>query len=426
MKFDVVIIGAGIAGLSCALTLQKNNLTFAVLESGDSVGGRMQTDIKDGFQLDHGFQVLQTGYPEARRMLDLESLQLQRFPAGVAVRYDGRFHIIADPRHHPRYILSTLASPIGTFKDHLGMLRLARSVRQGTFDQLFSQPEEKTIDFLQHRGFSEGFIRRFFVPFFAGACLDPNIQASSRVLQYIFRVFADGDAALPAKGMGAIPKQMAAKLPAEAMYLNSRAVGIDNTIVTLADGSKIEGRGVVIATSQPALERLLGLPSSDSSIGESCLYFASDWRPPFRDPFLVLNGDGSGPINNVAFPSQVAPGYSGSGKTLIAVVVLGQQHLGKEDLEDQVRSQCHGWFGNAVKDWAHLHTYSIVHALPCQEPPTPNPYMLPAPVRKNVRACGEHGSLPGTQWALLSGRKTAEAIVEELTDGKSPTKKETI
>ncbi len=426
MQVDVVIIGAGIAGLSCALTLQKNNVTFAVLESGDSVGGRIQTDLKDGFRLDHGFQVLQTGYPEARRMLDFENLQLQKFPAGVAVRYDGRFHIIADPRHHPRYILSTLASPVGTLKDRLGMLRLARSVCQGTFDQLFSQPEEKTIDFLQNRGFSEGFIRRFFVPFFAGACLDPTIQASSRVLQYIFRVFAAGDAALPAKGMGAIPKQMAAKIPPETVHLNSRATAIDDTIVTLADGSKIEGRRVVIATSQPALEKLLGLPSSDVSIGESCLYFASDWRPPFRDPFLVLNGDGNGPINNLAFPSQVAPGYSGSGKTLIAVVVLGEHYFGKEDLESQVRSQCHGWFGNAVKDWDHLHTYNIVHALPCQEPPTPNPCMLPAPVRENVRACGEHGSLPGTQWALLSGRKTAEAIVEELTDGKPPTKKETI
>lgn len=426
MKFDVVIIGAGIAGLSCALTLRENNLTFAILESGDRVGGRVQTDIKEGFRLDHGFQVLQTGYPEARRMLDLENLKLKKFPAGVAVRYRGKFHIVADPRHHPRYILSTLVSPIGTIKDRFAMLRLARSVCQGTFEQIFSQPEEKTIDFLYNQGFSEGFIRRFFVPFFAGACLDPTIQASSRVLQYIFRVFADGDAALPEYGMADIPRQMAAKLPAEAVRLNSRAERIENGIVTLADGSKIEGRRMVIATSQPALEKLLGLPSSDSSIGESCLYFASDWRPPFKDPFLVLNGDGNGPINNMAFPSQVAPGYSASGKTLIAAVVLGQKYLGKEDLEDQVRSQCSEWFGTAVKNWDHLHTYHIEHALPYQEPPTPNPYMLPAPVGKKVRTCGEHGSLPGTQWALLSGRKTAEVIVEEITDSKTLTKKETI
>ncbi len=414
MEFDVVIVGAGIAGLSCALTLQKNNLTFAIIESGDTPGGRIQTDVKDGFRLDHGFQVLQTGYPEAQEILDYKDLKLQKFPAGVAVRYNGNFHIIADPRHHPRYILSTLGSPIGTLKDRLCMVRLARAVGQDSFAKIFTLPEEKAIDFLHNQGFSEGFIKRFFVPFFAGACLDPDIQASSRVLQYIFRMFAKGDAALPSQGMGDIPRQLAAKLPQTAIRLNSTAINIDGAVVSLADGSKLIGRKIVIATSQPALEHLLGQPSSHSSIGECCLYFAGQWRPPFNDPFLVLNGDGKGPINNVAFPSLVAPSYSASGKTLIAVVVIGKKYLGKDDLEDQVRSQCLDWFGGAVKDWDHLHTYHIQHALPNQEPPTPDPYVLPEPIGENLRACGEHQSLPGIQWSLLSGRKTAEAIVKEL------------
>ena len=414
MEFDVVIVGAGIAGLSCALTLQKKNLTFAIVESGDTPGGRIQTDVIDGFRLDHGFQVLQTKYPEAQKMLDFKDLKLQKFPAGVAVRHNGKFHIIADPRHHPRYLSSTLASSVGTLKDRINMLRLARSVCQGAFDQIFSQPEEKTIDFLHNQGFSDGFIKRFFVPFFAGACLDPEIQASSRILKYIFRVFAEGDGALPKLGMGDIPRQLASNLPQAAIRLNSRVASIDDGIVSLLDGSTVVGRRVVIATSQPALEQLLGLPASQASIGETCLYFAGDWQPPFRDPFLVLNGDGKGPINNIAFPSLVAPSYSDSGKTLIAVVVLGSKYQGKEDLENQVCSQCLEWFGKSVKDWDHLHTYHIEHALPNQEPPTPDPYVLPAPIRENVRACGEHQSLPGIQWALLSGRKTAESIVNEL------------
>jgi phytoene dehydrogenase-like protein len=294
------------------------------------------------------------------------------------------------------------------------MVRLARSVNQGSFAKIFSQPEEKTIDFLHNQGFSEGFIKRFFVPFFAGACLDPDIQASSRVLQYIFRMFASGDAALPSQGMGDIPRQLAAKLPQTAIRLNSKAIHIDGTVVSLADGSKLIGRKIVIATSQPALLHLLGQSSSHSSISECCLYFAGQWRPPFKDPFLVLNGDGKGPINNLAFPSLVAPSYSASGKTLIAVVVLGKKYLTREDLEDQVRSQCLDWFGNAVRDWDHLHTYHIRHALPNQEPPTPDPYVLPEPIGENLRACGEHQSLPGIQWSLLSGRQTAEAIVKEL------------
>lgn len=414
MKFDVVIVGGGIAGLSCALTLQKKNLTFIVLESGDKFGGRIKTNVKDGFRLDHGFQVLQTGYPEAQRMLHLNDLNLQKFPAGVAVRYNGKFHIIADPRHHPRYILSTIAAPIGTLKDRIGMLRLARSVGSQSFEEIFTQPEERTIDFLHNHGFSEGFIKKFFVPFFAGACLDPGIRASSRVFQYIFRVFAAGDAALPAQGMGEIPKQLASRLPMESMKLNSKAVKVRDGIVTLSDGSEVKGKRVVLATSQPALEQLLNIRPSLSSIGESCLYFASEWRPPLRDPFLLLNGEGEGPINNIAFPSLVAPGYSLSGKTLIAAVVLGQKYSGKEDLKNQVLGQCLEWFGSAVNDWDHLHTYHIEHALPRQEPPTENPYVLPAPVHEKMRVCGENQSLPGIQWALLSGRQTAEAIAQEI------------
>lgn len=415
MQYDVVIVGAGLSGLSCALTLQKHKLSFAVLESGERPGGRIQTDLIDGFQLDHGFQVLQTGYPEAQRILDIQDLDLRRFPAGVAVRHNGKFHIIADPRHHPGYILSTLAAPIGTLKDRMIMLRLARSVGQGPLTGIFTRPEEQTFDFLRHQGFSERFIQSFFVPFFAGACLDPSIAASSRVLQYIFRMFSEGDAALPAKGMGDIPRQMAAKLAKEAIHLKSKVVKVVDGRVTLTDGSQIHGRRVVLATSLPALQQLLGLPASRSSIGESCLYFASARRPPFKEPFLVLNGDGQGPVNNIAFPSLVSPSYSSSGKTLIAVVVLGQPYLQSENLEQQVRSQCFDWFGDAVQDWDHIRTYHIEHALPEQNPPTANPYVLPELVNEKVRICGEYQSLPGIQWALLSGRQTADALAAELT-----------
>lgn len=414
MEFDVVIVGAGIAGLSCAVTLEKNNLSCAIVEAGDQPGGRIKTDIKDGFLLDHGFQVLQTGYPEVGKMLEVKDLKLHKFPAGVAVRYDGKFHIIADPRRHPRYILSTLLSKVGTVKDRLIMLRLARSVCRGGFEEIFQGPEEKSINFLRAQGFSEGFIKRFFVPFFAGACLDPAIQASSHVLQYIFRVFAGGDATLPQKGMGALPAQLATSLPQDVIRFNSKVTGIEDGLVTLADGQTITGKRVVVATSQPEAENLMELPSGRSSVSESCLYFSADWRPPFREPFLVLNGDGKGPINNMAFPSLVAPSYSASGKTLIAAVVLGEKYVGNKDLEIQVRSQCHDWFGNVVKDWEHLQTYHITHALPSQEPPTANPYVLPAPVDEKLRICGESQGLPGIQWALLSGRKTAEAIVKEL------------
>lgn len=413
MTYDVVIVGAGIAGLNCAAVLHQKNKSFIILESSDRPGGRIKTDVIDGFQVDHGFQVLQTGYPEASRVLDFEKLKLRKFPAGVAVRYNEKFHVIADPRRHPGHFFSTLFSPIGGLKDRFLMLKLTNEVCRCTLEELFSQEEQPAINFLHDWGFSRGFIERFFMPFFAGACLDPHITASDRVLKYIFRVFAQGDAALPSQGMEDIPRQITVGLPRDSIVYNSAVVELDEASVTLEDGSKYHGRNVVLATSQKALPGILSDLSAQPTIGESCFYYSADWLPPFKEPFLLLNGEGRGPINNIAFPSLVAPEYSQSGKTLIAAVVLGEDNMAQVDLELRVRNQCADWFGRQAETWNHLHTFRIEHALPLQEPPTANPYMAPEPFSKNLRIVGEHQSLPGIQWALLSGRMAAEAIIAD-------------
>ena len=414
MQYDAVIIGAGAAGLACARVFEQNKLSYTVLESGNQVGGRIQTDVVNGFQLDHGFQVLQTGYPDVGQYLNLKELQLKKFPAGVAVRFNGRFHTIADPRHHPRHLLSTLASPLGSFGDRIAMLKLTRQVCRGPFEDIFNQPEERTIDYLEEVGFSEKFIRSFFVPFFAGACLDRNINASSRVLKYLFRIFAMGDAALPSGGMAEIPKQLAQSLEKDTIQLNRKVVRVDDGAVTLEDGETIHGRQIVIATPERVVKELLQIKTEDRSVGESCLYYSTDWLPPFKEPFLLLNGDGHGPVNNIAFPSMVAPDYAPAGKTLIAIVVVDDQFRRRSDLEDEVRRQCRQWFGDAANDWEHLRTYQIEHALPDQSPPTHNPYLLPKPISKSIRVCGEYQSLPGLQWALMSGHMTGRHLVETM------------
>jgi len=414
MQYDAVIIGAGAAGLACARVLEQNNLSYTVIESHNQPGGRIKTDVVDGFQLDRGFQVLQTGYPDVGQYLSLKELQLKKFPAGVAVRFNGRFHTIADPRHHPRYLMSTLASPLGSFGDRVAMLKLARHVCRGTFEDIFNQPEEPTIDFLEGCGFSKKFIRSFFVPFFAGACLDKNINASSRVLKYLFRIFAMGDATLPSRGMGEITKQLAQSLAKDKIQLQRKAVRISDGAVTLEDGETIQGRQIVVATPEPVVKDLLQIKTENRSVGESCLYYSTDWLPPFKEPFLMLNGDCRGPVNNIAFPSMVAPEYAPAGKTLVAVVVVDDQYSKRTDLEGEVRKHCCEWFGDAAEGWEHLRTYQIEHALPDQSPPTNNPYILPKPVSKSIRVCGEYQSLPGLQWALMSGQMTGEHLVKTM------------
>lgn len=412
LDHEVVIVGAGLAGLSCARVLQEHNIAFTVLEKTNRPGGRIKTDRVEGFQLDYGFQVLQTGYPDISKYLNLHDLNLSSFPSGVAIRYDKRFHIVADPRRHPSSFYSTMAAPIGSVGDRFKLLKLAGSLARRPMEHIFQSPEEPTIDFLNQWGFSSRFIQSFFTPFFSGACLDPSMQGSSRVLKYVTRLFGTGDATLPAEGMGAIPQQIAASLPDQSIRYHQEVVKVEEGQVTLADGSVIAAQHVVVAVSQPVCTRLLNIDVPEESVAEACLYFGADWQPPFKNPFLVLNGEGNGPVNNIAFPSLVAPTYAPPGKTLIAAVVLGDNFNRNGDLEDLVRRQLAEWFGPEVQGWEHIKTFAIHHALPRQTPPTSNPYHLPQPHSEGIRVCGEHQSLPGLLWALMSGEMAGRSLAE--------------
>jgi len=413
MEHDFIIVGGGLTGLNCARTLLQNGQDGIILEADSKIGGRIQTEIYEGYRLDHGFQVLQTGYPEAQNSLDLSNLQLISYPAGVVIRKEGRFHTIADPRHHLRHIFSTAFAPVGTIMDRFRMVRLARSVCSCSFEELFQEKEMATSTYLRECGFSENFIASFFTPFFAGACLDRSLSASSRILRYIFRVFAAGDASIPAHGMEAIPKQIADAIPAEKIHLHSRVTSVSKTSVTTVEGQIHEAKRIIIATERPAVDSLLSSSSPQASVGESCLYFTADWQPPFDKPFLVLNGETQGPINNLAFPSLVSPHYAPTGKTLIAAVVLGEDNIGTADLTDRVQKQCIDWFGRDAEKWSHLKTFTIRHALPDQQPPTADPYSATFTTDSGIYIAGEYNSLPGIQWALLSGRKTAEFILNQ-------------
>jgi phytoene dehydrogenase-like protein len=410
--YRVVIVGAGVAGLACSRVLAEHGINHAVMEKTARPGGRIKTDFLDGFQLDHGFQVLQTGYPGIKDHLNLNALMLSHFPSGVRVRYDDRFHVVADPRHHPRNLYSTVASPIGGIGDRLRLLKLAARLSNQPMEKIFEDSEERTIDFLERQGFSARFISSFFTPFFAGASLDPTLEASSRVLKYVIRLFSTGDAALPKAGMAAIVDQLAAHLDDAHLQYNHEVVGLEDSGVRLSDGRLVTADKVVLALPQPAAERLLNRAETTPSVSETCLYFSAAGQPPFKTPFLLLNGEGRGPINNLAFPSQVCPDYAPAGKTLIAAVVLGDEDRGNEDLEVLVRSQCREWFGAAAAHWRFLRSYRIEHALPKQMPPTASPYEPATPISEHIFRCGEYGGVPGLQWAIMSGTLTGQRIVE--------------
>jgi phytoene dehydrogenase-like protein len=410
---DVIIIGAGLAGLCCARTLHQAGIPFVILEASDGVGGRVRTDRLEGFLLDRGFQVLQTAYPEARRVLNYPALNLKSFYPGALVYFDGRLHRVGDPLRQPGHLFSTIFSPIGTLADKLRVVRLRWRVSQGSLEDLFRRPETSTLAALQAQGFSDTMIERFFRPFFSTVFFDRELASSSRMFAFVFRMLAEGDTALPTGGIGAIPTQLADALPEGSIRTHTHVAGLKEGRVVLASGEEIPARAVVLATDGSETARLLGEDKAFATVDCSCLYFAAA-KPPGAEPALVLDGENEGPVTNLAVVSNVAPSYAPPGSSLIQATVVGNPEMADPELEAQSRKQLTRWFGPEVDGWRLLRIYRIANALPDQKPPTPDPLSQPVQLSPWLFVCGEYQSLSSLHWAMVSGRRAGEAVVREL------------
>ena len=410
VDFDVVVIGAGVSGLTAARQAKNDGLSVCVLEQSEVVGGRVRTDHEKGFLLDRGFQVLLTGYPEAQRWLDYSALRLHRFEPGALVRVGRRFHRFVDPWRRPKELLSAALSPVASLRDKIKIARLRQQVCQGTLEDLYQRPEQTTAQALRDCGFSDGVLERFFRPFLGGIFLERDLHTSSRMFEFVFRMFSIGDAALPRDGMKAIPAQLANEL--SEVLTETRVVDLKTGQVQLADGRSLTSRATIVAAGVPQAQELL----SDQSFprrhqGVACLYYAAD-KPPIEEPMLVLNGDGQGPINNLCVPSQVAPSYAPSGSALISVTSLNSS--GRETLERAVREHLTAWFGGKVSQWKHLRTDWIPFALPAQGPPALSPVIKSSHAGERIYVCGDHRHTASLQGAMESGRLAAQAVAADL------------
>ncbi len=406
---DVVVVGAGLAGLAAARHLQRAGRTVQVLEKSDGVGGRVRSDHVDGFILDRGFQVLLTAYPEARRQLDYADLQLAEFAPGAVVWRNGRVHVVADPFRSPRRALATAMAPVGTLGDKARVALLRHRVRSGPPADLLRGVDVPTITALRAAGFSPSMIERFFRPLFAGIQLDPTLGTSNRMFEMIFRSLSEGASAVPRAGMQAIPDQIAADLAPGTLRLQTEVAGIEvagigATTVRLVGGDVIDAAAVLVAAEGPVAERLIGTrPVGSRSVG--CVYFSAP-AAPTDERMVFLDGSGSGPALNVAVMSNVAASYAPTGRHLIACATPG---VITEDLDIAVRAQLRGWWGPQVDRWEHLRTYRIEHGQPDQAPPF-------RPRRRvtlggGLFVCGDHRDTGSIQGALFSGRRAAEAIL---------------
>ena len=405
---DVIVVGAGLAGLAAALRLRAAGLHVTVLEASDDVGGRVRTDELDGFLLDRGFQVHNTAYPEPARLLGdsgLAALDLRPFTPGVLVHRDGRLHRVADPRRRPSTALSSLRAPVGSLTDKLRLAALAARRASGPAQRLLDRPETTTEQELADAGLSPDIVDRLLRPFLSGVFLESRLTTSSRFADLVLRCFVRGALCVPAGGIRQLPRQLAAGLPPDAVQLG-------RPVETVGPGAadELRARAVIVATDPVSAARLLDLPVPRMH-AVSTIYHAAP-SDPLGEPTLVIDGERRGLLVNSVVLSAAAPSYAPDGRHLISSSVLGT------DVDEQaLRAQLREWYGPVTDTWEHLATYRIPGALPAIPPPAGR---LRSTVRCGARryVAGDHRDSPSVQGALVSGRRTADAVLHDLAAGR--------
>lgn len=419
-QLDVIIVGAGVAGLAAAHDCLEAGLSVKVFEASGNAGGRVMSIQKDGFILDKGFQVLLTAYPEAQQRLDYKALNLKPFKSGAKIRVGNVWHTLADPWRHPQYLLHGAIAPVGSVLDKIKVAGLRNRLLSTTLNTIFSSEETTTQRYLEaYEGFSDGMIDRFFRPFYGGVFLDRQLGVSSRMFEFTYKMFATGHAALPEGGMASIPRQMARPLVEQGIIeFHSSVTHVSKQSVTLADGSDHYAKAVIVAIPRWQRDQLLkpdGLGDYQSggsaspakkTLGTTCLYFNA--KKPFKDDgWLYLNGNLSAKasgsvINSVCFPTSLQPSYSKSGEQLVSVTLLGTHR--NEHLPSEILAQLKDWFGDVTAQWYWLHTDVIENALPLFTPPTSlaNESLHPS----GVFLCGDGDNTPSLNGAMVSARKT--------------------
>jgi phytoene dehydrogenase-like protein len=401
---DVVIVGAGLTGLRAALEISRAGLSVLVVERDRCVGGRLRTTVERGALLDHGFQVLLTGYPELSGVPDLSSLGCRSFWSGARMRLDSKEYDLLDPRRHPSAILSSLLSPIVSLRD---LLKLA------VFVQLAPRKEVKiagisTAEALDQAGFSELFKGAFLRPFLRGIVLDPSLSCDAGLARFYLRMFSLGHAALPAKGIQAFPELLADNLGRQHIVLESTVSIVKKNYIVLQNGEEIAAKKVICAADALSAAALGSPEQTLPMSGTTVLYFLAE-KAPFTEPLIMLNSDGKGPISNLAPLSNVQPSYAPAGTALLAASVIGE-HVRRptEELIREVKTQLHSWFGAQTATWEPIKSFTVPNALPAR------PRMAQGWIEKEgVYYAGDYLSYGSQNGALAAGRAVALHVLAQ-------------
>ena len=333
---SIHIIGGGISGLIAARVLEEYGLSATIIEATDRLGGRVKTDVVDGYSLDHGFQVLLTAYPAAKKYLDFDALALQEFLPGSAIFKNGKQKIIGDPLRNLSLLLPTLFSGIGTVNDKLKILALNRRLKKKSIQNIFAEKEQTTLAYLENIGFSETIITDFFIPFFSGIFLENKLDTSSRMFEFVYKMFGQGNAALPKDGIQAIPKQLFEKLKSTTIIFNTKVKSVENGSIILESGETLKSNFTIIATQASGLVSNL---KNQAMLWKSCdtLYFEVAKRE-IKKPLIGLIAMHNALINNIFYHTSLQTSATAT-KELLSVTVIDRQNLTNKQLVTEVQKE---------------------------------------------------------------------------------------
>lgn len=407
----IVIVGAGVSGLVAAQHLEAAGYAPLIIESTDRVGGRVKTDMVDGFACDHGFQVLLTAYQEAQRYLSYSKLDLKTFRPGAVVYRGGKSYPIVDPLREPAQLLTALFSPVASLKDKFLTWKLQRELKAVHPASLFLEDEQaSTRQFLRAYGFSEAFIKAFFVPFFGGIFLENELKTPAAMLRFVFKMFAEGEAAVPNGGMEAIPKALRAELQKTQFRFQTQAEAILDNRIRTQNGEDIPFDALIVATN-PAhlLPRLAGAATTHHAT--TTLYYRSKGQVlPARLIGLVESPEYM--VNNFCELAPLESGYSPMGEQLVSVTL--KDIPSSANAEEAVANELRQIAGHNGWSLTPIARYDIPKALPQLDHLTYDIQPTESRLTEQVFLAGDHLLFGSLDAAMRSGRRAAEGVLEAL------------
>jgi len=405
------IIGGGVSGLIAARVLEKKGFNPIILEASKRVGGRIKTDIIEGYQLDHGFQVLLTAYPAVKKYLDYDALNLQFFLPGAYIFKANTQSIIGDPLRDVSLLISTLFSGIGSISDKFKILKLNHKIKKKSLTDIFSEKEQTTLSYLKEFGFSKDMLNDFFIPFFSGIFLENKLETSSRMFEFVYKMFGEGHAAIPKAGMEAIPKQLLNNLKTTTFQYNTEVANVKDGQITLTNGSKLES-DFIISTIPPGC--LVSNIKNQPTEWRSCvtLYFETNKRV-IHKPLIGLIVKPDSLVNNIVYNSSLAS-VTKPAHELLCVTVIDDQNLSDHELvtavEQELKVLCNISITRFIKQ------YRITKALPKLENLKYEMKPSETQLSKSLFVAGDTQLNASFNAAMISGEQAALAVIKAATN----------